>query len=117
LAGLQSGNLFLGTLLVGAFLGCGMANKLSLDSLDCRLAEPAKAEGWAGNPADARCTAGCDWTLLGLLPFATRLVSDGWLFFKTGLFSFGRRADASIVFLEPALFRSITGCRIQLLMA
>ncbi|HZE71800.1 MAG TPA: chromate efflux transporter [Pyrinomonadaceae bacterium] len=94
-------NLFLGTLLVGAFLGMrfGGINFL-LILLIAGLLNLLMAEGWPTIQRTRAALPVVTGTLLGLLPFAnSRWFQMAWLFFKTGLFSFGG-AYASIVFLE-----------------
>jgi len=94
-------NVFLGALLVGAFIGMRFVgvNFLSI-LLMAGLLNLLVAEGW---PTIGRTRATLPATigaLFLLLPFASsRWFQMTWLFFKTGLFSFGG-AYASIVFLE-----------------
>ena len=94
-------NYFLAGLLVGAFLGMRVAgiNFLAI-LLIAGLLNLLHGEGW---PSIRRTRATLP-TLVGafvlLLPFVnSRWFQMAWLFFKTGLFSFGG-AYASIVFLE-----------------
>ena len=94
-------NVFLGALLVGAFIGMRFVGiNFLLILLMAGLLNLMLAEGW---PAIRRTRATMP-TMVGgvivLLPFAnSRWLQMAWLFFKTGLFSFGG-AYASIVFLE-----------------
>ncbi len=94
-------NVFLGVLLVGALIGMRFVGiNFLLILLIAGLLNLLRAEGW---PSARRARATLP-TMIGglvlLLPFAnSRWFQMAWLFFKTGLFSFGG-AYASIVFLE-----------------
>ena len=94
-------NYFLAALLVGAFVGMRFAGiNFLVILLMAGLLNLLWAEGW---PSVRRTRATLP-TMIGgfvlLLPFAnSRWFQMAWLFFKTGLFSFGG-AYASIVFLE-----------------
>ena len=94
-------NVFLGALLVGAFVGMRFVGiNFLLILLLAGLLNLLITEGW---PAIWRTRTRLPATIgasLLLLPFASsRWLQMAWLFFKTGLFSFGG-AYASIVFLE-----------------
>lgn len=93
-------NFFLGALLIGAFVGMRFAGiNFLLILLLAGLLNLLIAPGW---PTLWRTRATLPAMIGGLivLPFAdSRWFQMGWLFFKTGLFSFGG-AYASIVFLE-----------------
>jgi chromate transporter len=93
-------NFFLAALLIGAFVGMRFAGiNFLLILLLAGLINLLIAQGW---PAIWRTRATLPAMLGGLiaLPFAdSRWFQMAWLFFKTGLFSFGG-AYASIVFLE-----------------
>jgi chromate transporter len=93
-------NFFLAALLMGAFLGMQFAGiNFLLILLFAGILNLLIAQGW---PTIWRTRATLP-TLLGgiiMLPFVdSRWFQMAWLFFKTGLFSFGG-AYASIVFLE-----------------
>jgi chromate transporter len=89
---------FLGALLAGAFIGMRFAGiNFLLILLLAGLLNLLRAEAWPPTPRSLPTMVG---GLLMLLPFAdSRWSQMAWLFFKTGLFSFGG-AYASIVFLE-----------------
>src|SRR5215213_7414078 len=94
-------NVLLGVLLVAAFVGIRVVGiNFLLILLLAGLVNLLIAEGWprlwnARAPLPAALG-----TVISLLPFAnSRWFQMSWLFFKTGLFSFGG-AYASIVFLE-----------------
>lgn len=93
-------SVFLGALLVGAFIGMRFAGiNFLLILLLAGLLNLLVAGGWPNRRPRATLP-----TMIGglivLLPFAdSRWFQMAWLFFKTGLFSFGG-AYASIVFLE-----------------
>ena len=94
-------NLFLGVLLISAFIGMRFLEiNFLLILLLAGLLNLLVAEGW---PSIRRTGATLPTTIAGfllMLPFAgSRWLQMAWLFFKTGLFSFGG-AYASIVFLE-----------------
>jgi chromate transporter len=94
-------NVFLGALLVGAFIGMRFIGlNFLLILLLAGFLNLLITEGW---PTIWRARATLPTTIgasLLLLPFASsRWLQMAWLFFKTGLFSFGG-AYASIVFLE-----------------
>jgi chromate transporter len=93
-------NLFLAGLLLGAFIGMQFAGiNFLLILLIAGLLNLLIAQGWS---AVGRTRATLPTLLGGLivLPFVdSRWFEMAWLFFKTGLFSFGG-AYASIVFLE-----------------
>src|SRR6266550_530498 len=94
-------NVFLGTLLVAAFIGMRFAGiNFLLILLLAGLLNLLWAEAW---PSLRRRRATLPATIgpfLLLAPFVdSRWFQMAWLFFKTGLFSFGG-AYASIVFLE-----------------
>src|SRR4030095_15916654 len=92
---------FLGVLLVGAFIGMRFVGiNFLLILLAAGVLNLAVEEGWPtirrARPTLPVMIGG----LIALLPFAnSRWFQMAWLFFKTGLFSFGG-AYASIVFLE-----------------
>jgi chromate transporter len=93
-------NFFLAALLIGAFVGMRFAGiNFLLILLLAGLINLLISQGW---PAIWRARATLP-TMVGsviVLPFAdSRWFKMAWLFFKTGLFSFGG-AYASIVFLE-----------------
>src|SRR5258705_2644600 len=93
-------NFSLGALLIGAFIGMRFAGiNFLLILLLAGLINLLMVHGW---PTIWRTRATLPAMLGGLvaLPFAdSRWLQMAWLFFKTGLFSFGG-AYASIVFLE-----------------
>lgn len=93
-------NLFLAALLVGAFIGMRFASiNFLLILLSAGLLNLLISQGW---PTIRRTHAILPASLVALiaLPFAdSRWFQMAWLFFKTGIFSFGG-AYASIVFLE-----------------
>jgi len=94
-------NVFLGVLLVAAFIGMRFLGiNFLLILLAAGLLNLIRVEGW---PVIRGARTTLPTTLCGLmllLPFAdSRWFQMAWLFFKTGLFSFGG-AYASIVFLE-----------------
>ncbi len=93
-------NLFLAALLIGAFVGMRFASiNFLLILLLAGLINLMIAQGW---PTIWRARATLPAMLGGFiaLPFAdSHWFQMAWLFFKTGLFSFGG-AYASIVFLE-----------------
>jgi len=93
-------NLFLAGLLMGAFIGMQFAGiNFLLILLMAGVLNLLIAQGW---PTVGRTRATLPTLLGGLivLPFVdSRWFQMAWLFFKTGLFSFGG-AYASIVFLE-----------------
>jgi chromate transporter len=93
-------NLFLGALLIGAFVAMRFAGiNFLLILLLAGLINLLISQGW---PIIWRTQATLPVTIVGLivLPFAdSRWFQMAWLLFKTGFFSFGG-AYASIVFLE-----------------
>src|SRR6267143_6371754 len=94
-------NFFLAGLLVGAFVGMRFAGiNFLLILLIAGLLNLVLAEGWPSIPRTRARLPTMIGGLIVLLPFAnSRWFQMAWLFFKTGLFSFGG-AYASIVFLE-----------------
>ncbi len=93
-------NVLLGALLVGAFVGMRFIGvNFLLILLLAGLLNLLIAEGWP-TIWRTRVTMPAIGSSFLLLPFASsRWFQMAWLFFKTGLFSFGG-AYASIVFLE-----------------
>lgn len=93
-------NVFLGSLLISAFIGMRFLGiNFLLILLLAGLLNLLIAEGWP-TIRRTRATPPAMVGLLIALPFAdSRWFQMAWLFFKTGLFSFGG-AYASIVFLE-----------------
>ena len=94
-------NVFLGALLVGAFIGMRFVGiNFLLILLMAGLLNLMLAEGWRSVRRTRATLPTTIGAFLLLLPFASsRWFQMAWLFFKTGLFSFGG-AYASIVFLE-----------------
>jgi chromate transporter len=93
-------NFFLATLLIGAFAGMRFAGiNFLLILLLAGLLNLLISQGWP-NIWRTRATLPAMIGIIVLPPFAdSRWFQMAWLFFKTGLFSFGG-AYASIVFLE-----------------
>ena len=94
-------NYFLAGLLVGAFVGMRFAGiDFLLILLLAGLFNLLRAEGWPRIVRPRATLPTMIGALIILVPFAnSRWFQMAWLFFKTGLFSFGG-AYASIVFLE-----------------
>jgi chromate transporter len=94
-------NFLLGALLIGAFIGMRFAGiNFLLILLLAGLLNLLIAQGWPTIRRTRTTLPAMIGGLIVLLPFAnSRWFQMAWLFFKTGLFSFGG-AYASIVFLE-----------------
>jgi len=94
-------NVFLGALLVAAFAGMWFAGiNFLLILLLAGLLNLLVAEGWPSLRRPRGTLQATVFAFLFIIPFVTsRWIQMAWLFFKTGLFSFGG-AYASIVFLE-----------------
>jgi chromate transporter len=92
---------FLAVLLVGAFVGMRFAGiNFLLILLIAGLLNLLKEEGWPRLRRAAPSPLGTIAGLVLLLPLIeSRLFQIGWLFFKTGLLSFGG-AYASLVFVQ-----------------
>ncbi|MGH9970284.1 MAG: chromate efflux transporter [Pyrinomonadaceae bacterium] len=94
-------NVFLGALLASAFIGMRFVGiNFLLILLAAGVLNLMWAEGWPTIRRSGATLPTMIGGLIALLPFAdSRWFQMAWLFFKTGLFSFGG-AYASIVFLE-----------------